>query len=79
MSAKVTLEEAQAHLPELIASLIPGEEVLITQNEQPVARLIGQPGGTAKRPVGAFPVISIGLWPEGLSLRREDIYGDDGR
>jgi hypothetical protein len=26
-----------------------------------------------------FPVISVGQWPEGLSLRREDMYGDDGR
>jgi hypothetical protein len=26
-----------------------------------------------------FPVIDIGPWPESLSLRREDMYGDDGR
>lgn len=26
-----------------------------------------------------FPVISVGRWPEDLSLRREDVYGDDGR
>ena len=26
-----------------------------------------------------FPVISVGQWPEGLSLRRDDMYGDDGR
>lgn len=26
-----------------------------------------------------FPVISVGRWPEDLSLRREDMYGDDGR
>jgi hypothetical protein len=26
-----------------------------------------------------FPVISVGQWPEGLNLRREDLYGDDGR
>lgn len=26
-----------------------------------------------------FPVISVGQWPEGLSLRREEIYGEDGR
>lgn len=26
-----------------------------------------------------FPVISVGRWPEDLSLRREDLYGDDGR
>jgi hypothetical protein len=26
-----------------------------------------------------FPVRDVGPWPEGLSLRREDMYGDDGR
>lgn len=26
-----------------------------------------------------FPVISVGKWPEDLSLRREDLYGDEGR
>lgn len=26
-----------------------------------------------------FPVISVGKWPENLSLHREDMYGDDGR
>ena len=42
MSAVVSIEEAQAHLAELIAGLQPGEELVITQNEQPVARLIAQ-------------------------------------
>jgi hypothetical protein len=26
-----------------------------------------------------FPVHDMGPWPEGLSLRREDMYDDDGR
>lgn len=26
-----------------------------------------------------FPVISVGVWPDNLSLHREDMYGDDGR
>ena len=26
-----------------------------------------------------FPTISVGKWPEDLSLRRDDMYGDDGR
>jgi hypothetical protein len=33
----------------------------------------------AKREPLDFPVISVGQWPEDLSLRREDMYGDDGR
>ena len=42
MAETITLEEAQAHLAELITRLVPGQEVLITQNQRPVARLIGQ-------------------------------------
>jgi len=38
----VTLEEAQAQLSEVIDKLAPGEEVIITRNEQPVAKLVGQ-------------------------------------
>lgn len=26
-----------------------------------------------------FPVDDLGPWPDGLSLHREDMYGDDGR
>lgn len=40
MSTMITLEEAQAHLAELVSKLVPGEEVVITDNQQPVARLL---------------------------------------
>jgi antitoxin (DNA-binding transcriptional repressor) of toxin-antitoxin stability system len=42
MSATITLEEAQAHLRELIGKLAPGEELVITDNQRPVARLVGE-------------------------------------
>jgi prevent-host-death family protein len=35
----VTLEEAKAHLDELIARLQPGEEILITDHGQPLAQV----------------------------------------
>ncbi|MFI5454833.1 MAG: type II toxin-antitoxin system Phd/YefM family antitoxin [Isosphaerales bacterium] len=35
----VTIEEAKTKLSELIHHLTPGEEVTITENDQPVARL----------------------------------------
>jgi antitoxin (DNA-binding transcriptional repressor) of toxin-antitoxin stability system len=38
----VSLQEAQAKLPELIYNLKPGEELLITDNNLPLAKLIGQ-------------------------------------
>jgi antitoxin (DNA-binding transcriptional repressor) of toxin-antitoxin stability system len=39
-TSTVTLEEAQARLPELVSALQLGQELLITQGTQPVARLI---------------------------------------
>ena len=36
----VTIEEAQANLPALIDHLAAGEELLITRNQQPIARLL---------------------------------------
>jgi antitoxin (DNA-binding transcriptional repressor) of toxin-antitoxin stability system len=36
----VSLHEAQAKLPELIHQLHPGEELLITENDRPIARLL---------------------------------------
>jgi prevent-host-death family protein len=38
--ATVTIQEAQAKLPELIHRLTPGEDVVITENDRPVARLV---------------------------------------
>jgi antitoxin (DNA-binding transcriptional repressor) of toxin-antitoxin stability system len=49
MSATVSIEEAQAHLTELIEKLRPGEEVVITRDEQPIAKLIAQ-SEQARRP-----------------------------
>jgi len=36
----ITLEEAQAKLPEVIENLAAGEEVVITRNARPVAKLV---------------------------------------
>ncbi len=38
----ISLEEAQEKLSELIHNLKPGEELLITENSQRVAKLIGE-------------------------------------
>lgn len=32
-----------------------------------------------KRPPLDFPLIHVSSWPANLCLRREDMYGDDGR
>jgi prevent-host-death family protein len=51
----ITIEEAQAKLSEVIDKLAPGEEVIITRNEQPVAKLVGQqrPKRQPRRPGSA--------------------------
>ena len=53
--SSVTIEEAQVKLPEIIDKLAPGEELIITRNDQPVAKLVGQPhaGRKARRPGNA--------------------------
>lgn len=42
MQETITLEDLQARLAEVIAALIPGEELFIMQDERPVAKLVGQ-------------------------------------
>lgn len=39
----VTIQEAQATLMDLIHQLPPGDEVVITENSQPVAKLVASP------------------------------------
>ncbi|MEI8372349.1 MAG: hypothetical protein WCJ35_05860 [Planctomycetota bacterium] len=39
----VTIQEAQVGLPDLIHKLVPGDEVVITENNQPVAKLVASP------------------------------------
>jgi len=41
-------------------------------------RAAARKSNTGEEPLD-FPVDNLGPWPEGLSLRREDMYGDDGR
>jgi antitoxin (DNA-binding transcriptional repressor) of toxin-antitoxin stability system len=46
----VSLQEAQAKLPELIYNLKLGEELLITDNNRPLAKIIGQTSTPSQRP-----------------------------
>ena len=39
MLPTISMEEAQATLPDIISKLGPGEEVVITKDDQPVAKL----------------------------------------
>jgi antitoxin (DNA-binding transcriptional repressor) of toxin-antitoxin stability system len=40
MSTIITIDEAQARLKDLIHELTPGDEVVITEDHRPVARLV---------------------------------------
>ncbi|MBM3223324.1 MAG: hypothetical protein FJZ47_05920 [Candidatus Tectomicrobia bacterium] len=61
MSLTISIEEAQATLAELISKLRPGEEVLITQDDQPVAKLVSQPRAARqpRRPGSAKGILTI--------------------
>ena len=48
--AVVTIQEAQAKLTELIHRLAPGDEVVITENNHPVARLVPTPQEPTRKP-----------------------------
>jgi len=50
MSATITVDEAQAILKDLIRRMAPGEEVIITDNQQPVAKLVSQPAKATTSP-----------------------------
>ncbi|HEY7423285.1 MAG TPA: hypothetical protein VH682_03495 [Gemmataceae bacterium] len=50
MSATIPVEEAQIKLKELIDKLAPGEEVILTENQQPVAKLVGERSVRPPRP-----------------------------
>lgn len=48
--ATVTIDEAQAKLPELIHGLSPGELVIITEDDRPVATLTSESSPVRQRP-----------------------------
>lgn len=67
MMTIVTMQEAQAKLPDLIHKLLPGEELVITENNQPVAKLVSE---SPKLPTGLRP-------PPGLGKGWITILSDD--
>ena len=52
MATTISIDEAQARLPDLIHELAPGEEIVITENQQPVARLVIPPKPLRRREPG---------------------------
>ena len=52
METTVRIDEAQAKLAELIHRLAPGDEIIITENQQPVAKLVSQSKPLQRREPG---------------------------
>jgi antitoxin (DNA-binding transcriptional repressor) of toxin-antitoxin stability system len=52
--SSVSVKEAQAQLSDLIHKLGPGDEVIILENNQPVARLLPAGPATARRILGSL-------------------------
>jgi antitoxin (DNA-binding transcriptional repressor) of toxin-antitoxin stability system len=46
MSSFIPIEEAQLRLLEIVEKLPPGEEIIITPHEQPIARLVREQTAT---------------------------------
>jgi len=62
--ATVTIEEAKASLVDLIHQLQPDEEIVITENEQPVARLVATPSPKPKRKLGTLKGTVLYMAPD---------------
>ncbi len=50
MTTRISIQEAQTKLPELIHDLHEGAEVVITEHNQPVARLLPAAGAAQQQP-----------------------------
>jgi antitoxin (DNA-binding transcriptional repressor) of toxin-antitoxin stability system len=66
MSITVTIEEAQAKLLELVHQLGPGDEIIITENQLTVAKLVSETAQPVKqRPApGMFPGSIVFMAPD---------------
>lgn len=58
------IQQVQAQLPELIHQLAPGDEVVITENDQPVARILPPLSPPASRKLGSLRGTVLYLAPD---------------
>ncbi len=62
--ATVSLKEAQDKLPELIHQLSPGEELVITENDKPVARILPTSVAHGDRELGTMRGTVLHIAPD---------------
>jgi hypothetical protein len=72
IEATATVEEDGKLTVRVPPEIEPGEHQVVVIIDEVHRTVAGRPSVT-------FSAHDIGTWPEGLSLRREDMYGDDGR
>jgi hypothetical protein len=65
----IVVDESRQATVQLPADVAPGPHRVVMVIEGPT---------TARAPL-TFAAHDVGPWPEGFSIRREEIYGDDGR
>jgi len=70
----ISLQEAQTNLVELVHKLAPGDLLIITENDQPVARLEAVPADPQRQPRPRPPVTRI---PKAGSLKGLLVVPDD--
>jgi antitoxin (DNA-binding transcriptional repressor) of toxin-antitoxin stability system len=66
MQTTMAVEDIKVTLPELLDSLTPGDEVILTRNQLPVAKLVSDPAKVVtQRPApGMFPGSIISMAPD---------------
>lgn len=68
----VDVDQDQRAILEFPSDVPPGRHHLVVTVDQVV-------DGAKPDFLEDLPPLSVGAWPEGLSLSREDMYGDNGR
>jgi antitoxin (DNA-binding transcriptional repressor) of toxin-antitoxin stability system len=62
--ATIPIQQAQAELPALIHGLAPGDELIITENNKPVARIVSSAPNSRKRQLGSMPGTVLHMAPD---------------
>jgi hypothetical protein len=55
------------------------EQLTPEEQEALIEHLRASKQRAKQRPSATLTVFEVGVWPQGMTLRREDEYGDDGR
>jgi len=69
----IVIDESRLATLQFPADVAPGTHRVVVVIEESPAFFPNAPT------LDDFPVIDVGPWPDDLSMRREDMYGDNGR